>query len=180
MSYANCNTKSQPKAKSQQPKPKAKAKSQKPKPKAKSQSQKPKANQRFWLQIRDFGSKMQQIARKTAPDWKTKQKSYKKNRKLKIYTLPSKPSSCRLRQIFRRAAHGAQRQLELRTRDAAVLAKLWSWMCQALQVGHIHIDLCICICVCIYIYIYVYIYIYIYTCRKHPIEIYWCFIEHSN
>ena len=32
------------------------------------------------MQIRDFGSKMQQLARKTAPDWKTKY-IRKKNRK---------------------------------------------------------------------------------------------------
>ena len=80
------------KAKSQEPK----AKSQKPKiqkQKAKAKSQKPKANQRFSLQnatnsmqIRDFGTKMQQIARKTAPDWKKILKK-KQNKILKRYTL---------------------------------------------------------------------------------------------
>ena len=45
----------------------------------------------------------------------------------------------RLRHIFRGAAHGAQRQLELRARDAAVLAKLWRCASQALQVGYIYI-----------------------------------------
>ena len=57
MSYANCNIKTQPKAKSQELKPKAKAKSQSQKPKAKSKSEilapkcnKKHANQRFWLQ----------------------------------------------------------------------------------------------------------------------------------
>ena len=104
------------KAKSQKPKarsqnPEARAKSQKPKaqsqkPKAQSQkpkakSQKPNANQRFWLQnatksmqIRDVGSKMQQIARKTAPDWKTQDKSLKN-----IYPPffpPLPPEKCKL------------------------------------------------------------------------------------
>ena len=77
------------KAKSQSQKPKPKAKSQvKPKPKsqnpkAKAKSQKPNKwswNGRFALQnaaslqIRDFSSTMQQIAREAAPDWKTKKK----------------------------------------------------------------------------------------------------------
>ena len=82
--------------------PKPKAKSQKPwaisqvKPseaKAKSQSQKPKAKwARKWeilapkcTQNTDFSSKMQQIARKAAPGWKTENKY--------IYTLQSKSSS---------------------------------------------------------------------------------------
>ena len=68
MSYANYNTKTQPKAKSQ--KPKAKAKSESQKPKAKAKSQKLKAKSQSQKQIRDFSSKMRQIARKTAPDWK--------------------------------------------------------------------------------------------------------------
>ena len=74
MSYAIDKTKTQPKAKSQ-------------KPKANAKSQKPKANQRFWLQyatnsmqIRDLGSKMQQIARKTAPGPRLKN-----NKKTKKY-----------------------------------------------------------------------------------------------
>ena len=57
----------------------AKAKTQKPKPKAKSQTS-GHANGRFALQnaaslqIRDLSSKMQQIAREAAPDWKTEQR----------------------------------------------------------------------------------------------------------
>ena len=54
----------------------------KPKPKAKAKSQKPKAKwARKWeilapkcMQNTDFSSKMQQIARKAAPAWKTKKK----------------------------------------------------------------------------------------------------------
>ena len=65
MSYASYNTKTQPKAK------KPRAKSQKPEAKAKSQKQirdflAPNATKN--VQIRDFGSKIQQVARKTAPD----------------------------------------------------------------------------------------------------------------
>ena len=90
-----------PKAKSQKPKAKSqkpKAKSRKPKAKSqkpKAESRKPKAksqNQRCWLQnatksmqIRDVGSEMQQIARKTAPDWKQKNLSKKTNILKKIY-----------------------------------------------------------------------------------------------
>ena len=91
MSYASYNTKTQPKAKSQEPKPKAKSQSQKPN--ARSQSQKPKAKSKSEIlapnatknvQIRDFGSKIQQVARKTAPDWTTKKHRKTKN----IYALP--------------------------------------------------------------------------------------------
>ena len=73
MSYASYNTKTQPKAKSEEPK----AKSQSQKPNARNQSQKPKAKSKSEIlapnatknvQIRDFGSKIQQVARKTAPD----------------------------------------------------------------------------------------------------------------
>ena len=103
MLYANYNTKTQqtPRAKwSERPKRKpseTKTKSQKPwaisqvkpKPKAKSQkpkakSQKPKAKSQVGTQMEilapkcmqsiDFSSKMQQIARKAAPGWKTKEK----------------------------------------------------------------------------------------------------------
>ena len=41
------------------------------------------------MQIRDFGSKMQQVARKTAPDWKTK----KRQKKLKKIITPHPSSS---------------------------------------------------------------------------------------
>ena len=56
MSYANYNTKTQPKAKSQKPKPKAK--SEEPKAKSKLKILAPKcnkkhANQRFWLKLKN-------------------------------------------------------------------------------------------------------------------------------
>ena len=68
------------KAKSQKQSPKAKAKSQKPKansqkPKAKAKSQKLQ-NVTNSMQIRDSRSKMQQIARRTGPDWKTKKNNH--------------------------------------------------------------------------------------------------------
>ena len=68
MSYASYNTKTQPKAKSQEPR--AKAKSQTPEAKSKSEILAPNATKN--MQIRDFGSKMQQVARKTAPEWTKK------------------------------------------------------------------------------------------------------------
>ena len=71
--------KPEPKAKSEEPKaksqkPNARSQSQKPKAKSKSEILAPNATKN--VQIRDFGSKIQQVARKTAPDWTTKNKKY--------------------------------------------------------------------------------------------------------
>ena len=60
-----------PKAKSQV-KPKPKANKSQQKPKKANKSQRPKAKSQVGMQMGNSGSKMQQIARKTAPGWKTK------------------------------------------------------------------------------------------------------------
>ena len=82
MSYAHYNTKTQPKAKSRKAKSqKPKSQSQKPKAKSKSKILAPKCNKS--MQIRELGSKMQQIARKTAQTEKKnfKEENLKKNLK---------------------------------------------------------------------------------------------------
>ena len=76
MLYANYNTKTQQKPKpseanSQKPS-ETKAKSQQKPTKANKSQQKPKAKSQVGMQMGNSGSKMQQIARKTAPGWKTK------------------------------------------------------------------------------------------------------------